>query len=223
MKKISGYITLFYEYVRNKKRLLRSLPIHARLRANDIRIPVGSYIHPKARIKRGVRINAISYVGECDIGEYCAIAGPIQIRSSNHAIQKLAFQDHFTRNIVELSSGNSGIKKSGGVVLGANCWVGTNVTLLDGASVGHSSIIGAGAVVNRRFPPFSVIGGVPARLIKERYDFETRKLLNNWHWWELERHELKMAQEVFELDWSLDPQMFNSKLMEFFKNNEKKW
>ena len=49
-----------------------------------------------------------------------------------------------------------------------DCWIGANVTFLGGAHVAHGSIVGAGAVVNKRYPPFSIIAGVPAVVIRSR-------------------------------------------------------
>lgn len=57
-----------------------------------------------------------------------------------------------------------------GVVIGDNCWVGANVTIVDGTHLGFGCVVAAGAVVNKSFPENSVIGGVPAKLIKNRLD-----------------------------------------------------
>jgi len=57
---------------------------------------------------------------------------------------------------------------SKGVDIGDDCWIGANATIVDGVSVGSHSIVAAGAVVTRSFPERSVIGGVPARLLKIR-------------------------------------------------------
>jgi acetyltransferase-like isoleucine patch superfamily enzyme len=54
------------------------------------------------------------------------------------------------------------------IIVEDDCWIGANVTFLGGAYVERGSIIGAGALVNRRYPPFSVIAGVPARVIRSR-------------------------------------------------------
>jgi acetyltransferase-like isoleucine patch superfamily enzyme len=55
-----------------------------------------------------------------------------------------------------------------GIVVGDGCWVGARVTFLDGSNVGAHSIVAAGAVVKGVFPPYSIIGGVPARLLRDR-------------------------------------------------------
>lgn len=54
------------------------------------------------------------------------------------------------------------------VVIGNDVWIGTRVIILPGVTIGDHSIIGAGAVVTKSFPDYSIIGGVPAKLIKSR-------------------------------------------------------
>lgn len=58
------------------------------------------------------------------------------------------------------------------VVIEDDVWVGANVTILKGVTIGRGSVVAAGAVVNRSFPPYSIIGGVPARLLKVRFNPE---------------------------------------------------
>ncbi|TFZ63883.1 acyltransferase [Hymenobacter sp. UV11] len=55
-----------------------------------------------------------------------------------------------------------------GISIGANCWIGSKVTVLDGVSIGAGSVVAAGAVVTRSVPAGSVVAGVPARIIKRR-------------------------------------------------------
>ena len=58
------------------------------------------------------------------------------------------------------------------VVVEEDVWIGINVTLLMGVTVGRGSIVAAGAVVNRDVPPYSIVGGVPARFIKFKWSIE---------------------------------------------------
>ena len=58
------------------------------------------------------------------------------------------------------------------VVIEDDVWCGANVTILKGVTISHGSIVAAGAVVTKSFPPYSIIGGVPAKLIKMRFTRE---------------------------------------------------
>jgi acetyltransferase-like isoleucine patch superfamily enzyme len=53
-------------------------------------------------------------------------------------------------------------------VIGPNCWIGSKVTILDGVTIGEGCVIAAGSVVTKSFPDYSVIGGVPARVLRSR-------------------------------------------------------
>lgn len=55
-----------------------------------------------------------------------------------------------------------------GIKIGKGCWIGAKATILDGTVLGDGCIVAAGAVVNGNFPPMSILGGVPAKIIKLR-------------------------------------------------------
>lgn len=55
-----------------------------------------------------------------------------------------------------------------GIIIGKNCWIGSKVTILDGVTIGYGCIIAAGSVVTNSFPDNSIIGGVPAKILKNR-------------------------------------------------------
>jgi tetrahydrodipicolinate N-succinyltransferase len=58
--------------------------------------------------------------------------------------------------------------------LGSNCWLGARVTVLKGVSIGHGSVVGAGAVVTESLPPFSMAVGFPA-IVRKRYSFRNKR------------------------------------------------
>ena len=137
-------------------------------------------IKDRARLERGVDIRSLydtriiidenAYIspyvvitgdGDIKIGKNCLIAPHCGIFANNHI-----FADP-TLTIQEQGTTRKGI------IIEDDCWLGHNVTVLDGVVIGKGSIIGAGSVVNRDIPPFSVAVGTPARIIRNRLDKQT--------------------------------------------------
>jgi acetyltransferase-like isoleucine patch superfamily enzyme len=75
--------------------------------------------------------------------------------------------------------------------VGNDVWIGTRAVVLDGVRVGDGAIVAAGAVVTKDVPPYSIVGGVPARIIRYRFSRDVIEALLNWRWWELPIDTLK--------------------------------
>lgn len=67
--------------------------------------------------------------------------------------------------------------------IGNDCWIGQNVFIAGGVTIGDGSVVYAGAVVTKDVPSYAIVGGVPAKIIKYRYDEETIQFLLNKQWW----------------------------------------
>ena len=94
--------------------------------------------------------------GGIEIGDDTIFGNYVSLHSENHN-----FQD---RNIpIRLQ----GVKRKG-IIIGKDCWIGAKVTILDGTVIGDGCIVAAGAVVRGYIPPYSIIGGIPAKVIKSR-------------------------------------------------------
>jgi len=118
-----------------------------------------SFNHIGKGIKIGcnVGIGEFAYLGGgggLDIGDDCIIGQYLGCHPENHIRP-----DNGT--LIR----NSGVSRKG-IRIGKNCWIGARVTLVDGVTIGDHCIIAAGAVVNKSFPDNSLIGGVPAKLIR---------------------------------------------------------
>jgi acetyltransferase-like isoleucine patch superfamily enzyme len=83
------------------------------------------------------------------------------------------------------------------VVLGNDVWVGANALILGGVTVGHGAVIAAGAVVTKDVPDYSVVGGVPAKVIKYRFTAEEIALLLKLQWWALPDSVLSANAQLF--------------------------
>lgn len=99
--------------------------------------------------------------GGLEIGDECIIGPYFSCHPENHNF-----------HILEESIRHQGVTRVG-IKVGRNCWVGAKVSILDGVEIGEGCVIAAGAVVTKSFPAYSVIGGVPARWIKQREGEDT--------------------------------------------------
>lgn len=94
--------------------------------------------------------------GEVIIGNYVIIGPNVSIFSENHIYSN-----------PELPISAQGEERRG-VIIGNGVWIGTRSVILDGVTLGENSIVAAGAVVNKDVPPYSIVGGVPAKILKFR-------------------------------------------------------
>lgn len=118
--------------------------------------PQNVYVGKKVRIQNGLQIiNAPTE--SVKFGDYSVIAANVTIVTNNHrsTVGKTQFE----------ISGNHENDKSGNVVIDKDVWIGTNSTILAGVHIGRSAIVAAGAVVTKDVPPYSIVAGVPAKVI----------------------------------------------------------
>lgn len=104
-------------------------------------------------------INARAYLGGqggIEIGDYVIIGPDVKIFSENHIFSSLDIP------IKDQGESRKGVK------INNNCWIGAGAVILDGVEIGEGCVIAAGSVVTKSFPKNSVLGGVPAKLIKTR-------------------------------------------------------
>lgn len=128
--------------------------------------------------------NTILFPGTI-IGKYCSIGYNVQIGCPEHPLNFFSTSPGIYRN-PRISKWCNWPKDDfkDPVKIGNDVWIGSNVILLQGVHVGNGAVIAAGAVVTRSIPDYSVFGGVPAKLIKYRFDEEKRKMLQASLWWD---------------------------------------
>ena len=92
---------------------------------------------------------------------------------------------------------NSFLRNNPPVIIGNDVWIGANVIILPGVTIGDGSILAAGAVVTKDVEPYAVVGGVPAKVIKFRFDEESIKKFLQIQWWNWSVEEIEDNIELF--------------------------
>ncbi|MGG1638666.1 CatB-related O-acetyltransferase [Paenibacillus sp. FSL K6-3182] len=120
------------------------------------------------------------------IGKFCAIASSVKfiMNGGNHNTNSFttfpfgAFGGEWEAGLKNLSGGFKG-----DTVIGNDVWIGYNATIMPGIHIGDGAIIATNAVVTKDVPSYSIVGGNPAKLIRNRFDQETIDILNTLKWW----------------------------------------
>lgn len=100
---------------------------------------------------------------ELRIGKKVIFGPKPTIITGNHRI------DIVGKNIIDVTDEEKLPNQDAPVIIEDGCWLGANITILKGVILGRGSVVAAGAVVTKSFPPYSIVGGVPAKLIKMRF------------------------------------------------------
>lgn len=147
----------------------------------------------KSHIGYGTIIGFGSDVSNTQVGRYSSIAPrvirgrhPIDQVSSHPAFFSLARQAGFTyateQRFQEFTYADPERKTS--VIIGSDCWITTDVKIVEGVTVGDGAVVMCGAVVTKDVPPYAVVGGVPAKIVRYRFDPETVDWLLELRWWD---------------------------------------
>ncbi len=132
------------------------------------------------------------------IGKFCSIAcgARFLFNSANHALGPLTtypfplFFEEWDLDVARLADAWD---NKGDIVVGNDVWIGYEAVILAGVTIGDGAIIGSRAVVTKDVPPYTIVGGVPARPIRLRFPRETVDRLLALRWWDWPEEKLKAA------------------------------
>jgi acetyltransferase-like isoleucine patch superfamily enzyme len=122
------------------------------------------------------------------LGKFCSVAGGCYIGLGVHPSREFvsthpAFYST-SRGLHTSFADRDYLAEYAPVTVGNDVWIGTAAVIRGGISIGDGAIIGAGAVVTRDVPPYAIVGGVPAKLIRYRFDTPTIDFLLAFKWWD---------------------------------------
>ncbi len=133
------------------------------------------------------------YPDKLIIGKFCQIASGVNfvMSGANHQMNAVTtfpfyIMEGWDQSVPPLSE----MPLKGNTVVGNDVWIGQNVTIMPGVKIGDGAIIGMNSVVASDVPPYTIVAGNPARIIRQRFDNELIDLLLRFKWWDKEIEEI---------------------------------
>ncbi len=133
------------------------------------------------------------------MGKFCSIAcgAKFLFTSANHTQKSLStypFPIFFDEWDLDVEDITSAWDRKGDIIIGNDVWIGYEAVIMSGVTIGDGAIIGARSVVTKDIPPYTIVGGVPARQIRRRFSEETIAALLELKWWNWPRE--KIARKI---------------------------
>jgi hypothetical protein len=203
----------------SEERLLSEGPqVDASAHVRDSKLGAWTAVGPRTTIAESA-VGDYSYVMNdgniiySEIGKFCSIAAFARINPGNHPLDRPALH-HFTyrSRAYQLAADDDDNffewRRAHKVSIGHDVWIGHGAVILPGVTIGTGAAVGAGAVVSKDVPPFAIVAGVPARVIRFRFGDSVREGLLKLSWWDWSRERLAEALPDFR---ALDVAAFVSK------------
>ena len=134
-------------------------------------------------------VGRYSFISSTNIGKYCSISDFVAIGLYNHDYSRLSSSTILHKKTSELH-----FKKT---VIGNDVWIGYGAKIIAGVNIGDGAVVGAGSIVTKDVPPFAIVAGNPAKIIKFRFDNNKIKMIQKTEWWNKTQKEIENLDNEF--------------------------
>lgn len=175
-------------------------------------IIVGCKLHPTTTVYYGVKlvnstIGKYSYIAPktnvicADIGSFCSIAKGVNVGLAIHPVDFVSTSPLFySRNNATKHkwTDDNYTYEFKRIHIGNDVWIGLDAKIMGGVTIGDGAIVAAGAIVTKDVPPYAIVAGVPAKIIRYRFSQEIIDQLIILKWWDMEDFKLKEVIKLFQ-------------------------
>lgn len=191
----------------------RNIIISPYSRFNEKTVFEGNNVIGKGAIVSNSFVGRNSYIGSdtnlanCRIGRFCSISTGITVAADTHPSSVfVSTSPSFFSTLKQ--NGQSFVKQNKfeehlqvgdfNIIIGNDVWIGTNVIIKGAVTIGDGAIVAMGAIVTKDVPPYSIVGGVPAKVIKYRFEEGQIKKLMDIQWWNKPDEWIEQHAPLFE-------------------------
>jgi len=154
------------------------------------------FLHRNSRVDGPVYLGAYTYLGEgclfgaARLGRFCSVGPNVTVGLGVHEVGFVSTHPFFfgAKNGFNIPDGigiprDFSQQKYRAAIIGNDVWIGANAVIMRGVTIGDGAVIAAGAIVTKDVKPYEIVGGIPAKKIKDRFTPDVVKRLLNTQWW----------------------------------------
>lgn len=169
----------------------------------EVKIFHGVYIHSESQVNIG-RFSSINgpntsiycSLNHVKIGSFCSIARDVTMQEYNHNFNHIS--TYYMGNILGHSSFKNDIISNGPIIIESDVWIGAKSVILSGTTIGQGSVIGANSVVKGNIPPYSIVAGSPAKVLRKRFEQPIIDILIDLKWYDWPIDKIKKYGAFFD-------------------------
>ncbi len=178
------------------KRSYYRIHCNAQVRSGDVAVPVklghkvwidpGVVVFPGVEIGDYTSINRNTLIESGTIGKFCSIAANVSIGMAEHPMHHLSthvatFDEPFFGLI---SAPKDAQQRKAEPLIGHDVWIARGATVLRGVTIGDGAVVAAGSVVTKDVPPYAIVAGNPARIVRYRFEQDVIDRIEAMRWWD---------------------------------------